>query len=54
VVEFTETVAGIRVTLSHEGLDNPVVFDNVSRGTADSFAKLETLLMRCKELARTT
>ncbi|HXS97459.1 MAG TPA: SRPBCC domain-containing protein [Candidatus Limnocylindrales bacterium] len=50
-VEFTETVTGTRVTVSQEGLDHPVVFDNVSRGTADSFAKLETLLTPCKELA---
>lgn len=50
VVEFTEIAGGARVTLSQEGLDNPMVFDNVSRGTSESFAKLGVLLTVCKEL----
>jgi uncharacterized protein YndB with AHSA1/START domain len=50
VVEFTEVVGGTRVTLSQEGLDSPMVFDNVSRGTSESFAKLEAMFRLCKEL----
>ena len=48
-VEFAEAAGGTRVTLSQEGLDSPMVFDNVSRGTSESFAKLEALLAPCKE-----
>ena len=50
VVEFTEAAGGTRVTLSQEGLDSAMVFDNVSRGTSESFAKLEALFTLCKEI----
>jgi len=50
VVEFTDTVGGTRVTLSQQGLDSPMLFDNVSRGTSESFAKLEALFTLRREL----
>jgi uncharacterized protein YndB with AHSA1/START domain len=51
-VEFCEQGKGTRVVLTHEGFPDEVFGRNVSRGTDESFDKIDVLLAHQTEAAR--